>query len=158
MLKVCTSYSKKVPAEREYSSQQFHAAIEVELSDGLSPEELQGRIHRAFDLVKASVESELNGRTSDKPVNLTPRNGHNTRGNDRSVSSQANGNGTTRRGLNGAITDKQVAFIRSLAKRRELDVDEFILERFGCELTELTKAQASTAVDDLKNGRVHVTS
>ena len=41
MLKVCTSYSKKIPADEQYSSKQFHASVEIELSDALSPEQLQ---------------------------------------------------------------------------------------------------------------------
>jgi len=59
MLKLNASYSKKVPAEGEYSSQSYHASVEVELPDGLTPEQLQGRIHETFDLVKNSVEVEL---------------------------------------------------------------------------------------------------
>ena len=45
MLKLNASYSKKVPAEGEYSSQSYHASIEVELPDGLSSEQLNGKIH-----------------------------------------------------------------------------------------------------------------
>ena len=37
MLKLNASYSKKVPAEGEYTSQSYHASIEVELPDGLVP-------------------------------------------------------------------------------------------------------------------------
>ncbi len=36
MLKLNASYSKKVPAESEYSSEQYHCQIEVELPGGLS--------------------------------------------------------------------------------------------------------------------------
>ena len=36
MLKLNASYSKKVPAETEYSSQSYHASIEVEIPDGLT--------------------------------------------------------------------------------------------------------------------------
>ena len=35
MLKLNASYSKKVPAGEEYSSQSYHASVEVELPDGL---------------------------------------------------------------------------------------------------------------------------
>ena len=45
MLKLNASYSKKVPAETEYSSQSYHASIEVEIPDGLTAEQLQSRIH-----------------------------------------------------------------------------------------------------------------
>lgn len=64
MLKLNASYSKKVPAEEEYSSQSFHASVEVELPDGLSGEALQARIHETFDLVRNSVEAELHGNNA----------------------------------------------------------------------------------------------
>ena len=41
MLKLNASYSKKVPAEEEYSSKSFHASVEVELATGLNSIELQ---------------------------------------------------------------------------------------------------------------------
>ena len=63
MLKLNASYAKKVPAEEEYSSQSYHASIEVELPDGLSGEALQERIHATFNLVRNSVEAELHGKT-----------------------------------------------------------------------------------------------
>jgi len=59
MLKLSASYSKKVPAGEEFSSQSFHCAVEVELPDGLSREELDKRIHETFGLVKYSVDTEL---------------------------------------------------------------------------------------------------
>ena len=61
MLKLNASYSKKVPAEGEFTSQSYHASIEVELSDGLSQEQLQHKIHETFEMVRTSVESELHG-------------------------------------------------------------------------------------------------
>ena len=61
MLKLNASFSKKVPAEQEYSSKSFHASIEIELPDGLTPAQLQGRIHETFELVRGSVESEIGG-------------------------------------------------------------------------------------------------
>ena len=62
MLKLNASYSKKVPAESEYSSQSYHASIEVEIPDGLSQDQLQTRIHDTFDLVRNSVENELHAK------------------------------------------------------------------------------------------------
>ena len=64
MLKLNASFSKKVPAEEEYSSQSYHAAVEVELPDGLTPEQLRGRIHDTFELVRDSVQAELRGSQS----------------------------------------------------------------------------------------------
>ena len=59
MLKLNASYSKKVPAEGEYTSQSFHAQIEIELPDGLTQEQLQTKVHNVFDFVRSSVEREL---------------------------------------------------------------------------------------------------
>ena len=70
MLKLNASYSKKVPAEGEYSSQSYHASIEVELPDGLNQEQLQNRIHETFAMVRESVEAELHGR----PAKAEPAN------------------------------------------------------------------------------------
>ena len=41
MLKLNASYSKKVPAGEEYSSQSYHASVEIELPDGLTQDQLQ---------------------------------------------------------------------------------------------------------------------
>ena len=59
MLKLNASYSKKVPAESEYSSQSYHCTIEVELPDGLTSQQLQEKVHGVFAFVRSSVESEL---------------------------------------------------------------------------------------------------
>ena len=61
MLKLNASYSKKIPADTEYSSQSFHASVEIELPDGLSSEQLNAKIHETFALVRDSVEAELHG-------------------------------------------------------------------------------------------------
>ena len=87
MLKLNASYSKKVPAGEEYSSQSYHASVEVELPDGLSGEALQARIHETFDLVRNSVEAELHGNdprnygtypTSNGPKTLLKAGGQET--------------------------------------------------------------------------------
>ena len=69
MLKLNASYSKKVPAEGEYSSQQYHCQIEVELPDGLNPQQLQEKVHNVFDFVRNSVETELHSNApAQQPV------------------------------------------------------------------------------------------
>ena len=71
MLKINASYSKKVPAEIEYSSQSYHCQIESELPDGLTHEQLQARIHETFALVKQAVEAELHGVQESVPNTAT---------------------------------------------------------------------------------------
>ena len=72
MLKLNASYSKKVPAEGEYSSQSYHASIECELPDGLNANQLQERIHDTFELVRQSVEAELHdgNRQQQQPTQM----------------------------------------------------------------------------------------
>ena len=74
MLKLNASYSKKVPAEGEYTSQSYHASIEVELPDGLSSEQLNGKIHETFEMVRNSVEAELHGNTLNLQGGNMPQN------------------------------------------------------------------------------------
>ena len=66
MIKLNASYSKKVPAETEYSSQQYHCQIEVELPDGLNTQQLQAKVHDVFDFVRNSVEAEIHNGTVPK--------------------------------------------------------------------------------------------
>jgi hypothetical protein len=66
MLKLNASFSKKVPAEQEYSSKSYHASIEMELPDGLTEEQLKGKVSDTFRMVRESVESEI--RSGIKPA------------------------------------------------------------------------------------------
>ena len=69
MLKLNQSYSKKVPAEGEYTSQSYHCQIEIELPDGISEQELKEKAHNVFDFVRNSVETELhNNAPAQQPV------------------------------------------------------------------------------------------
>ena len=72
MLKINASYSKKVPAETEYSSQSYHCTIESELPDGLTHQQLQERIHATFAMVKQAVEAELHGGQQPVTTPTTP--------------------------------------------------------------------------------------
>ena len=73
MLKLNTSYSKKVPAESEYSSKSYHASIEMELPDGLTEAQIKERIHGTFDLVRETVETEIGSQAPRQlPANSAP--------------------------------------------------------------------------------------
>ena len=101
MLKLNASYSKKVPADGEYTSQSYHASIEVELPDGLSSEQLNSKIHETFEMVRSSVEAELHGNI----INQQGGNGVvNTVNNGQQVSTPA--------------SPKQINYLLTLASRR----------------------------------------
>lgn len=64
MLKLNAAYSKKVPADSQYSSQSYHCSIESELPDGLTPQQLQEKVHEVFEFVRNSVEAEIHNGAS----------------------------------------------------------------------------------------------
>ncbi len=140
MLKLNASYSKKVPAEGEYSSQSYHCSMEVELSDKLESVEIRARIHETFALVREAVESELHG-TAAKPdredVRVLPARGQ---GPSRNTGEKA--------------TNRQVKYVLDLAKAKGITLSEInarVQKQFRVgSVYELDRKAASALVDDLK--------
>ena len=111
MLKLNASFSKKVPAEVEFSSKNYHASIEVELSDGLTQEQLQSNIHETFELVKESVETEINGTTQPK-----------TNYNNASIPYQQNTKKNVQQNNNVKATPKQLKYLSDLAQKKNVNI------------------------------------
>ena len=139
MLKLNASYSKKVPAEGEYTSQSYHCAMEVELSDALAPQQIQTRIHETFALVRDAVETELHGKVQTPVPAL------------RVVQDPPRGAPPAQ---TGKASNKQVKFILDLAKSRGLGLSEIngrIQKQFRVgSVYELDRKSASALLDDLK--------
>ena len=153
MLKLNASYSKKVPADTEYSSQSFHASIEVELPDGLTQDQLNAKIHETFDLVRASVETELHGNTAPQPSQ--PAQTQSTQSQpglyDNSVQNAAKPaygkkNGTT---SDAPASPKQVKYLLDLARQYGVSPDQIKIKFNVPSLESLTKTQCSRAIDEL---------
>ena len=133
MLKLNASYSKKVPAEGEYTSQSYHASIEVELPDGLSQEQLQSRIHETFEMVRNSVEAELHGNT----LNQQGGNGTvNTVNNNQQGSTPA--------------SPKQINYLLTLASRRGITPQQIAVQNNVANINQLSKKQCSTLIEQWK--------
>ena len=130
MLKLNASYSKKVPAEGEYSSQSYHASIEVELPDGLTPVQLQSRIHETFEMVRNSVEAELHGNTVNQQGGNGSQNAHN-----QPVQ------GTT------PASPKQINYLLSLAGRRGITPAQIAAQHGVASVEQLTKSQCSEIIN-----------
>ena len=134
MLKLNASYSKKVPAEGEYTSQSYHASIEVELPDGLSSEQLNSKIHETFEMVRNSVEAELHGNT----VN------------------QQGGNGTANTINNGQqgttpASPKQINYLLTLASRRGITPAQIAAQNNVSNINQLSKKQCSALIEQWRN-------
>ncbi len=138
MLKLNASYSKKVPAEGEYTSQSYHCSMEVELSDALEPQQIQAKIHDTFALVRDAVEAELHGETKAQHPPL------------RVVEPQRPAPAAPA----GKASNKQIKFILDLAKNRGLGLSEIngrVQKQFRVgSVYELDRKSASTLLDDLK--------
>ena len=152
MLKLNASYSKKVPAEGEYSSQSYHASIEVELSDGLTPDQIQDRIHETFAMVRDSVEAELHGKAPANAEGSAPQNPQNQsrQGYRSGTSNYGKGKGPSQE--DAAASPKQIKYLLDLARNNGVTPQQ-ILSRFKVNaLEELTRNQCSLAIDEF-NGK-----
>ena len=131
MLKLKASYSKKVPAEGEYSSQSYHASIEVELPDGLNQEQLQNRIHETFAMVRESVESELHGR----PAKAEP----------------ANQNTAAKQPQNGTpASPKQIKYLLDLGRNLGWTPQQIAAKCNVADVHNLTRRQCSDLINEWK--------
>ena len=152
MLKLNASYSKKVPAEGEYSSQSYHASIEVELPDGLTQDQLNDKIHETFAMVRDSVEAELHGNGTADHEESAPRNQQNQsrQGYRSGTSNYGKGKGQSQE--DSAASPKQIKYLLDLARANGVTPQQ-ILTRFKVNaLEELTRNQCSLAIDEF-NGK-----
>ena len=137
MLKLNASFSKKVPAEQEYSSKGYSATIEVELPEGLSQEQLKDRIHNTFKLVETSVEAELNGTITDPPSVNSNRPNTNLQSN---VSSGKNQNSKQ-------ATSKQVKFLTDLARQKNISLYQHLKDFGYSKVSELRFDECSLLIN-----------
>ncbi len=135
MLKLNASYSKKVPAGAEYSSQSYHASIEVELPDGLSQEQLQQRIHETFEMVRDSVEVELG-----------ENNTNNQRGNDVPKHQKPPRQGNSAQGVVLA-SPKQINYLLDLARGRGINPQQLANQYNVGSVNDLSKQQCSELIN-----------
>jgi hypothetical protein len=149
MIKLNTSYSKKVPVEgQQFSSESFHASVEVELSDSLKPEEIQEKIHFYAERLRQSVDAELGQER--QPAQERQRSAFTPRQGNRQQERPAEG--STRKASN-----KQVKYLTDLAGEQQVSIQDLnaeIQERYGVAgLYDLNAAQASDMIGSLQGGR-----
>ncbi len=136
MLKLNAAYSKKVPAEGEYTSQSYHASIEVELPDGLSQEQLHDKIHDTFTMVRESVEAELHREASSNSTATEPRPAASTR--------------SDRNNEVVPASPKQLNYLLSLASRRGITPAQIAEQNNVATVADLTKKQCSALIEQWK--------
>ena len=150
MLKLNASYSKKVPADTEYSSQSYHASVEVELPDGLTPEQLNSKIHETFALVRDSVESELHGNTilqSTPPMqtsHMQPQGAY-----DAAPQNAAKPTYGKKPAIDAPASPKQIKFLLDLARQNGYSPEQIKAKLNVPAIESMTKTQCSRAIDEL---------
>ena len=140
MLKLSTAYMKKIPVggDTDFTSQSFHASLELELSDSLPPEQIRAKIHDNAELLRRAVDDELAGAVAQQ-IGLQPQ----------SSSQRQQPQGQERKASNA-----QIKYLTDLAAERKMplqDLNADVQRRFGVAgIYDLTSKQASAVLDDLK--------
>ena len=143
MLKLNASYSKKVPAEGEYSSQSYHASIEVELPDGLTQDQLNSKIHETFAMVRNSVESELHGGNA-AAVQHTPVQQDQPRSNPQIYPPARNNQAPA---SDVPASPKQISYLLSLASKRGITPAQIAAQQNVANIDQLSRRQCSALIE-----------
>ncbi|HEY3319925.1 MAG TPA: hypothetical protein VGP72_05550 [Planctomycetota bacterium] len=170
MIKISANISKKVPLPGiEFSSQQFGAAMEIEISDADAPEVIQARIQELYSMLSAAVDEQIgvpqgraiaptaapqataprwqqpNRPPLTAPATNTPGNGY------RHSTTNGNGNGAKGNGRKTTATQAQCRCIFALCKSLNLDLSAIAAEYHVADVSELGVRDASKLIDELKN-------
>ena len=151
-LKANIGLTRKV-SDNNYGSKGASVNLEIELDTSLVnyPDKLQDRLRRLFDLVRSSLEQELNGvrpTHDDAPATAHESNG------------AADHSGAGHTGSNGsaeprAATLKQIKALQAIARQQDIRLNEFLFRNFKVNRPgDLTVKQASRAIDELKSAQV----
>ena len=171
MIKISANISKKVPIPgKEFSSQQYGASMEIEISDADKSEVIQSRIHELYGLLSCSIDAQING-TAQYPENApTPpaprqpvqsqqqmvpaRNGNGyVNGRNRIASNgvaSTNGNGNGRR---VTCTEAQAKCIYAICKAQGLDMLAVLADYNVADAHDLHVRDASRLIDQLKKNQ-----
>ena len=147
MLKLNASYSKKVPAEGEYSSQSYHASIEVELPDGLSQDQLNSKIHETFAMVRDSVEAELHGERAHAQAQIPAQETVPTASQTYPSQTHNNGNRNT---ADVPASPKQISYLLSLASKRGITPAQIAAQQNVSSVDQLSRRQCSSLIEQWK--------
>jgi hypothetical protein len=156
-MKLNVGLSKKV-TDGNYGSRGAIVNLELELESALvaEPAKLQEKIRQIFAHVRSSLNEELNVNGNGHPPS-SEKNGQsrtslpsNGNGHERNATS-GNGNGTSRNGNQRQATQSQVKAIYAIAKNQNIDVNQFLSQRFQVSSpSALTIKEASNVIDELK--------
>jgi hypothetical protein len=168
MVKLSGSISRKVPIVGiEFSSQSYSAGMEVEVSDGESPEVIRERIRTLYGLLSSAIDEQIanaghrpigaapNGNVSvpapvPQGVNRLPAAQPNHPPNGGNDNGNGNGGGNGKR-LAGKATQAQQRAVYAISKSLGLDLAAVLADYSVASAADLTVKDASRLIDDLKS-------
>lgn len=173
MIRLSANLSRKVPiAGVQFSSQQYGAALEIEVSDADKPEAIQARIRELYDLLNRSIDEQIVAATESNGHEAAQDHGGNgqpqpkaepaaRRGNGRASQPRAqyrrggNGNSRANGGGNGhrrvtLATEAQQRAIFAICKDLGIEMADALADYNVVDAAELTVMDASRLIDDLK--------
>lgn len=168
MIRLHASYGLKVPAAQEYSSQSYHASVEIEVPDTALKDSIPATLSSLWHELRGAVEQQLAGKLNNPPASSVPRNGNGSYDHGTAAHRSPALPATTPQG-NGAAalrspapqsqsngepaTKKQVNYLISCAKRfRNLNMDqtcEWLAKAHNTTLETITKPLAGQIIDEL---------
>lgn len=150
MIRLSANLSKKVPLPGiDYSSQQFGASMEIEVSDVDKSEVIQARIRDLYAMLSAAIDEQIVGpkpTVSTLPTSV-PRNGN---GNGNGYSNRRNGTASSN-GRKVTATEAQCRAIAAICKSNGQDIDAVLADYNVTRVEELNIRDASRLIDDLKS-------
>jgi hypothetical protein len=172
-LKVNVGLSKKVGLP-DYGSLGASCHVEYEADSSLLHTDLETfhrQVKNAFIACKQAVQDELHRQQTGEPpqqaANYQPSNGHqHSNGNGQANGQNRNGNqnsqagnnqtanhsGNQRRSNGRKATASQVRALEAIGNRLQLNIDQWLHEKYGIRLaSDLSIADASAAIDELNS-------
>ncbi|MBI3832495.1 MAG: hypothetical protein HY291_23425 [Planctomycetes bacterium] len=176
MIRLSANLSRKLPiAGVEYSSQQYGAALEIEVSDQDKPEAIQAQIRELYALLNRSIDEQITAATKANGNGHEPGNGGgNGHGEDMPTARRTNGRAAQprapyRRNGNGngngngnrqdagdnnrrptGATQAQQRAIFAICKEQGLNMSDVLADYGAAEARDLSVMDASKLIDALK--------
>lgn len=140
MIKLNVAYGKKVPGTQDYSSDSYHASVEIELSGDTSNwNEVNNAISKTFDDLKKSVEDQIAGKS-------VADNGDSTSADTVKTAPAGNTAGEHE----NKPSEKQLKYLLSLATRRGITPAQLAKDHGVASIDEMDKKTVSQIISDLK--------
>ena len=160
MIKISANVSKKVPLPGiDYSSQQFGAAMEIEVSDADRPEAVQQRLKELYTLLARTIDQQIAdatqplGNTASQPQLPVPQRQFNQPPQAAAPAPMPRNNGrkATANGRPVGATQAQQRAIFAICKSLNLDMAAVLADYNVSDANQLTVKDASQLIDQLKN-------